>query len=208
MEQNSPCATLRVESQEENGEKKHPIQGAEWYVLRVTYQRELVAHRLLGEMGILSFVPTERVRRRKVGGGHYFREVAKLHNYIFIHTTLEELQKIKETALPYLRYMMGKDDDGRPVKQFVPERQMEDFMAICRSEGSKMLDERFELKEGDRVRILVGPLKGVEGVYIRTSARHEKRVVVKIEGIAAVATTALPAADVEKVEVATKVAGK
>lgn len=199
MEQPSPNTTLRVETHEQNSEKKHPIQHPEWYVLRVTYQRELVAHRLLGEMGVVSFVPTERVRRRKVGGGHYFREVAKLHNYIFIHATLEEVQQIKDTTIPYLRFVMGKDDDGRPAKQFVPAKQMEDFMAICRSEGSKMLDEKFGLKEGDRVKILVGPLKGVEGIYIRTSARHEKRVVVKIEGVAAVATTALPAADVEKI---------
>ena len=199
MEQNSPHTTLCVEPQEKNDQKKSPSQGAEWYVLRVTYQRELVAHRLLGEMGILSFVPTERVRRRKVGGGHYFREVAKLHNYIFIHTTLDELQQIKENTIPYLRYIMGKDDEGRPIKQFVPQKQMEDFMAICQSEGAKMLDENFGLKEGDRVRILVGPLKDVEGVYIRTSARHEKRVVVRIEGVAAVATAALPAAAVEKI---------
>ena len=36
----------------------------EWYVMRVTYQRELVARRLLEEMGIVCFVPTEKVKRR------------------------------------------------------------------------------------------------------------------------------------------------
>ena len=168
--------------------------------MRVTYQRELMAHRALCDMGITSFVPTERVRRKKIGGGHCFREVAKLHNYIFIHTSAEELGQIKTTTLPYLRYMMGKDESGNPVKQFVPQKQMEDFIAVCQSEGATMLDADGGLVVGDRVRILDGPLKGVEGIYTRTATKGPKRVVVRIEGVAAVATIALPAADVERVE--------
>ena len=48
---------------------------------------------------------------------------------------------------------------------------------------------------------MTGPFEGVEGVYIKMPNRHEKRVVIKIEGIAAVATVALNASDVEKLEV-------
>ena len=48
---------------------------------------------------------------------------------------------------------------------------------------------------------MTGPFEGVEGIYIKMPNRHEKRVVIKIEGIAAVATVALNASDVEKLEV-------
>ena len=96
--------------------------------------------------------------------------------------------------------MMGKDEQGQPAPQFVPEKQMEDFIAICRSEGAKYLDTEIDLRKGDRVRILGGPLKGVEGIYTKTSLKHERRVVVRIEGVAAVATLALPASEVEKIE--------
>ncbi|MBQ2797222.1 MAG: UpxY family transcription antiterminator [Tidjanibacter sp.] len=171
----------------------------EWYVMRVTYQRELVAQRLLEGLGVKSFVPTMKVKRRKVGGSFYWREEAKVHNYIFVYATLPELQKIKTTKITYLRYMMAKGDEGSPTPQFVPSKQMEDFMAVCRSEGVRYLDTEIDLRKGDRVRILGGPLKGVEGVYTRTSLKHEHRVVVRIEGIAAVATLALPATEVEKV---------
>ncbi len=172
----------------------------EWYVMRVTYQRELVAQRLLDGMGVKSFVPTMKVKRRKVGGGTYWREEAKVHNYIFVYATLPDIQNIKTTKITYLRYMMGKGEDGRPVPQFVPQKQMEDFMAVCRSEGVKYLDADIDLRKGDRVRIVGGPLKGVEGVYTKTSGRHERRVVVRIEGVAAVATIAFPASEVEKIE--------
>lgn len=170
----------------------------EWYVMRVTYQRELVAQRLLDGMGVMSFVPTMKVKRRKTGGGTYWREEAKVHNYIFVYATLPQIQNIKTTKITYLRYMMAKGEDGRPTPQFVPQKQMEDFMAVCRSEGATYLDTEIDLRKGDRVRIIGGPLKGVEGVYTKTSGRNERRVVVRIEGVAAVATIAFPASEVEK----------
>ena len=170
----------------------------EWYVMRVTYQRELVAQRLLDGMGVMSFVPTMKVKRRKTGGGTYWREEAKVHNYIFVYATLPDIQSIKTTKITYLRYMMAKGEDGRPTPQFVPQKQMEDFMAVCRSEGATYLDTEIDLRKGDRVRIIGGPLKGVEGVYTKTSGRNERRVVVRIEGVAAVATIAFPASEVEK----------
>lgn len=175
------------------------VRGAEWYVMRVTYQRELVAQRLLDELGVKSFVPTMKVRRRKAGGKFYWREEAKMHNYIFVLSTLAELQQIKTTKIPYLRYMMAKGDSGTPTPQFVPVQQMEDFMAVCRSEGVKYLDPEIDLRKGDKVKILCGPLAGVEGIYTKTSLKNEKRVVVRIEGVAAVATIALPASEVEKI---------
>lgn len=174
-------------------------QTVEWYVMRVTYQRELVARRLLEEMGIECFVPTEKVKRRKTGGGTYLREVARLHNYIFVHTSLDVLAEVKKTKIPYLRYMMAPDGEGSSKPQFVRTKDMEDFMAVCRSEGAQMLDATLDLQAGDRVRIVNGPLKGVEGIYIRTARRHEKRVVVRIEAVAAIATAAFPATDIEKI---------
>lgn len=57
------------------------------------------------------------------------------------------------------------------------------------------LINQIDLREGDRVRILVGPFKGVEGTYIR----QEKRLVIKIEGISGSATMGLEASDIEKI---------
>ena len=122
-----------------------------------------------------------------------------MHNYIFVRSSLARLQEIKTTKITYLRYMMAKGDEGRPVPQFVPADQMEHFMAICRSEGVKYLDPDLDLRKGDRVKILRGPLAGVEGIFMKISAKNEKRVVLRIEGVAAVATAAIPAAEVEKV---------
>ena len=174
-----------------------------WYVLRVTYQRELTAAKQLEELGIEHFIPTVRIKiRNEKGLAIGWKTEPLIHNYIFINASYNDILDIKQRKLDYLRFMMGKDDEGmNTVPQYVPDKQMTDFIKVVRTIGSKPVDPSIDLKKGDRVRIMTGPFEGVEGVYIKMPNRHEKRVVIKIEGIAAVATVALNASDVEKLEV-------
>lgn len=174
-------------------------EAAEWYVMRVTYQRELPAQDHLKRLNIESFVPTIKVRRRRATGQTSWRVEAAVHNYIFIHTTLSELQRVKRQEIPYLRYLMGKDVDGQMRPQFVPAKQMEDFIAISKAQQAKYVDPNIDLREGERVRVVDGEFKGVEGVFVRISKRHAKRVVVKIEGVAAIATVELTNDEVERI---------
>ena len=173
-----------------------------WYVLRVTYQRELTAAKRLEELGVEHFIPTVRIKiRNEKGLAIGWKTEPLIHNYIFIHDSYSNLLIIKQYHLDYLRFMMGKDDEGvENVPQYVPDKQMSDFMKVVRTIGSKPVDPNIDLRRGDRVRVLTGPFEGVEGIYIRMPNRHEKRVVIKIEGIAAVATLAINASDVEKLE--------
>ena len=53
------------------------------------------------------------------------------------------------------------------------------------------------LSQGTRVRITGGIFEGVEGVFVRV--RHDRRVVVNIEGVMAVATTFVHASLVEEI---------
>lgn len=172
-----------------------------WYVLRVTYQREMQAHLRLVDMGIESYVPTQRKKIVR-GGKSIYRTVSALHNYLFVRATLDEIKHIKALYIPYLRFMMGRDESGNKCPQCVPEEQMRHFIAITGSENQmiKYLNpESIDLSKGDRVRILAGAFAGVEGTFMKISAKNEKRVVVKIEGVTAVATAALPAALVERI---------
>ena len=174
-----------------------------WYVLRVTYQREITASKALEELQIEHYVPTIRTRiRNEKGVSIGWKTEPLVHNYIFIHDSYENILKLKQGKLDYLRFIMGKGKDGLLSEaQFVPDKQMADFMKVVRTMGSKPVDPNIDLRKGDKVRILTGPFEGVEGVYVRMPNRHEKRVVVQIEGIAAVATVALNASDVEILEV-------
>ena len=172
-----------------------------WYVLRVTYQREITASKALEELQVEHYVPTIRTRiRNEKGVSIGWKTEPLVHNYIFVRDSYENILRIKQGKLDYLRFMMGKDDSGMmSVPQYVPDKQMADFIKVVRTMGSKPVDPDIDLRKGDKVRILTGPFEGVEGIYVRMPNRHEKRVVVKIEGVAAVATMALNASDIEKI---------
>ena len=169
----------------------------EWYVLRVTYQRELVAHKMLDDNGITNFVPTILVRRNGRDGKFKWERKAAIHNYVFDKPTI---QSLKTNLIPYLRYVMTSVN-GQSRIQTVPEWQMRNFIAVAGNaqERALFLDPlEVNLSRGDTVRITGGPFEGVEGTFLSVRNEKEKRVVVKIEGIAAVATTVIPSSLVEK----------
>lgn len=162
----------------------------------------MAAQMQMEEQGIECYVPLKRVRRM-VRGRLVWKPEAALHNYIFVHSSLDVIKNIKTKDIPYLRYLMGTGLDGQRKPLYVRDDDMKNFIAITSQETEKIkyLDPDFiDLKVGDRVRVLEGPFKGLEGVYMRTAGRHEKRVVVKIMGLVAVATPALRSASVEKIE--------
>jgi transcription antitermination factor NusG len=173
----------------------------QWYVLRVTYQRELIAKAFFDEKSIESFVPTKKVYRINSAGRRVAREQAILHNYIFVRSTREVIDHIKSFELPYLRYVMHVQNDERRV-MVVPEEQMRSFVAIAGSDDEQVMfltPESVDLSKGDRVRIVAGVFEGAEGVLVKVSGVRNRRVVVKIEGVAAVAAPLLPIQMVERI---------
>ena len=85
-----------------------------------------------------------------------------------------------------IRYIMDRET-RRPL--VVPDRQMHSFIAVAGAYDEQIvyLDPSIvSLREGDRVRIVGGVFSGVEGIFIRI--KGDRRVVVSIEGVMAVAT--------------------
>lgn len=186
------------------GEEHH------WYVLLVAYRTELKIKDLLRELGqIEAFVPMRRIRKRDKQGRFCYEEKVALNNYVFVHTSYKRLLQLKAEH-PFkldFNFMLrdvyeGMKKVGRtPV--IVPRQQMLNFIAIAgnQKERVQFLDaEKIDWNVGQRVRVVAGPFAGVEGIYLSTTRKHERRVVVQLEGIAAVATTALPAVLVEKID--------
>ncbi|MBQ1221756.1 MAG: UpxY family transcription antiterminator [Alistipes sp.] len=162
-----------------------------WYAMRATYRRELIAQRALEACGIESFVPM-RYELKMQGGRRRRLLVPAIHNLIFVHAHPEELQKAKE-RMPYLQYMMRKglrDEQGRGEKMIIPAEQMIPFMAVA-----GMLDEHLtyyspeqvNLTLGQRVKIHGGKCDGYEGRLVKVPGFRNRKVVVAIEGVMAVA---------------------
>lgn len=174
----------------------------EWYVLRVTYQRELIAKRRLDELGVESFVPTKVVRAKLVNGRRVLQRKALVHNYIFVRSDRQKIDHIKQFELPYLRYVMHTKNGVRQA-MVVPEVQMRSFMLVTGTEDERLMllePESVELAVGMRVRVIGGVFAGAEGLLMKVAGARERRVVVKIEGIAAVATPRIEKELIEIIE--------
>ena len=76
----------------------------------------------------------------------------------------------------------------------IPERQMAIFRMVASSgaDGLEFFSDESitRYRQGDRVRVKEGPLKGAEG-YIKR-IRKDRRLLVAIEGFVAVATSYIP----------------
>lgn len=172
-----------------------------WFVLRVTYQREITAYNKLKDKGIHSYVPT-RIVSQRIHGRNATVIKPILHNYIFIYSTFNEILSIKFKDIPYLRFQMCTSEDGQYTPMTVPKRQMENF--ILATDGHED-DVKFytpgelDLRKGNRVRVLGGLFAGLEGIYIKLKYERKNRVVIEIPAIIGVATSTIPPELVEKI---------
>lgn len=83
----------------------------------------------------------------------------------------------------------------------IPDTEMEVFIFVC-SAGKQGLtylgDDKPEYHQGEKVRVIEGPFKGAEGYVKRI--KKDRRLVVSVRGVAAVATTFIHPQFLEKIE--------
>ena len=193
--------------------------GRKWYALKVHFnriapvleylegkseidlegkrERDLEGKRerdLEGEGDVRCFVPMHTVEKYTGGKLEYSREQL-VKSLLFVQCTPETLSRTRAKfagqVAPYYDSITG-----RPL--VVPDRQMDAFIALCdfKDSGLEYLGQdegKYHL--GDRVRVTEGVFKGLEGHIKRI--RHDRRLVVTIDGIAAFATGFIPPAFLE-----------
>lgn len=161
-----------------------------WFAMRSSYCREMKALELLQRDGFECYVPlrTERIEK---GGVVTQKDVPVVHNLIFVHSTRDLLTPWKRLheADAALRYIIDKATD-KPM--IVPDRAMNDFIRVTRDSNDVLYldDPSVCLTAGQRVEVVAGPFKGVQGQIVRI--RRDRRVVIDIEGLIAVALASMP----------------
>lgn len=167
-----------------------------WYAIRVTYNREIKVKQRLDAKHIENFLPMKyRVVMR---GERRIKElVPAIHNLIFVYLTTEGMKEFKQTTDLPIRYIMDKETNT-PLT--IPERQMKSFIAVAgtRDEQLMYLDScPADISKGDKVRVTGGIFEGAEGYFLRI--KGDRRVVVNIKGVAAVATAFIHPSLIEKI---------
>ncbi len=173
---------------------------AVWYAIRVTYNREMKVKCELDVLGIRNFVPMQ-YKAQERNGRLVKRLVPSVHNLIFIYIEPSRMRQYKSTTALPIRYIMRREPDGRRKPIIVPQQQMDSFIAVAGTYDEQLIylnPDPGDFNQGDRVRILGGPFEGAEGVFVRV--KGDRRVVVSIEGVVAVATTFIHPSLLEKIE--------
>ena len=179
---------------------KESPDGRKWYALKVHFNRIAPVLEYLegesdrdleGESGVRCFVPMHTVEKYTGGKLEYSREQL-VKSLLFVQCTPETLSrtraKFSGQLTPYYDSVEGK-------YLVIPDRQMDAFIALCdfKDSGLEYLGQdegKYHL--GDKVRVTEGVFKGLEGHIKRI--RHDRRLVVTIDGIAAFATGFIPPA--------------
>ena len=142
------------------------------------------------------FVPmcTKKVEKN---GKRITVTVPAVSNLCFVHTTKDALNQIFE-KMGEARYVSFFWDKATREPIVVSDKAMADFMQISRVMADETLylkDVTAKLQAGQKVRVLEGPFKGVEGTVIRV--KRSRRVVVDFPGLLAIATTFIDPRDLE-----------
>ena len=156
-----------------------------WFAMRATYRRELEAMHLLEKANLGCFIPMQyqiSIRR-----GRKLRAlVPVIRNLVFVHARPSEVQRFK-SQITYLQYIT---DTRSGQKIIIPDHDMQRFIAVAGTYNDHLLyfqPEELNLSKGTKVRITGGDFEGQEGVFLKVKGARDRRVVIAIQGIIAVA---------------------
>jgi transcription antitermination factor NusG len=138
----------------------------EWFALYVKSKHEFVTNSALREKNVETFLPSV-FKRRQWKDRHKLVHFPLFPGYLFVHLQpypVEFLKVLKtKGAVTFISL-----DSGIPTPVYSEELNSLKLMI----ESGKELDLYPHLKEGSRVRVKRGPLKGAEGMLIRKENQH------------------------------------
>ena len=161
----------------------------QWFAMRATYRRGMQIKELLDKQGISNFIPM-RYEMQEKNGRKRRMLVPVISDLIFVRAVQSELQWVKDRN-PYLQYMI---DARNGQKIIVPDEQMRQFIAVAGTYDEHLIffsTDEVNLRKGTKVRIIGGDFKGYEGIFIKVKGARDRRVVISLQGIIAMAMATL-----------------
>lgn len=145
---------------------------AQWYALRIRSRQEKAAATMLEALDVPHFLPLIS-QLRQWSDRKKMVTVPIFPGYLFVRIMATSGHELRVRQVPGVVDFVGNQNGPSAV----PEDEIQNVRALL-SPAAKCFPCPF-LKAGDRVRIVSGPLAGIEGSFIRCGARS--RVVVSVE---------------------------
>jgi transcription antitermination factor NusG len=141
-----------------------------WYAVYTKHQHEKSATTFLTRKGFEVLLPLYRAAHRWKDRMQVVAQPV-FPCYLFIRTRLERKLEIVQT--PGVFWLVGSGGHA----SLVPDSEIASIRKIA--ESSTYFEPHPYLTSGDRVRVLAGPLAGIEGILTRVKNRY--RVVLSVE---------------------------
>ena len=171
-----------------------------WFAARTLSKQEFAVKKRIENLNfeegidVECYLPTRTVisqlkyrRKRSV--------VPVARGLIFIHATKQSACDIHNVYGVQVFYMKDFSTHSMLV---VPDKQMQDFMFLLDFSTGSVEVLNKGIKRGDRVRVIKGPLQGLEGELVRL--KNHKRVIIRLDGVASIATSYIPSSFLESIE--------
>ena len=187
-------------------ESRRAVRQPHWYALRVTYGREKKAYDYMVEKQVEAFYPTIKTVK-EVNGKQQTIEESRIPNMFFARGTEEDIKSFvyDNVNLPFLRFYykhthIGSRVDKSPM--IVPDSQIKTLQIICDADANDnvlvLQEEVKKFKEGQRVQVIEGVFKGVEGFVARF--KGQQRVGIVIDGLLTATTAYIPTAFLQEID--------
>ena len=172
-----------------------PMQ-SHWFVLRVSYSRELKIKAQLDAMGVTTFVPM-MWRKKTVDGKTEKKLVPAVGNLCFVYWNKNGLDNFVSSfgENSPVHYYWDRTAQ-RPLT--VPQAAMDDFIKVASTVDEDLIyltEISDKLREGQTVKVRSGAFAGVTGKIVRI--KKSRRIMVELPGMLAVASTFVNPGNVE-----------
>lgn len=174
------------------------FQSINWYALKVFYNKVFEIEDLLNRDKIEVYIPCETILVERGGMKKTIRKPV-ISSLLFFRSTEHkalELQKNLTDRVILYTHLVG----WKKLPIAIPDREMNIFMLVS-SSGEKGLEYfgevPVEFRTGEHVRVTDGPFKGAEGHIHRI--KGNRRLIVAIQGVCAVATAYIPQCFLQKI---------
>lgn len=163
-----------------------------WFAVRTRAKHEIILRDFFQKINIVCYLPTCTVLRQYANYRTKKIEKPLVNNLLFVKTSKHKIFSVINEYGIKISLIRNK------AQQFitVPEKQMDDFIRMAELMKEDISVDTDTFVSGDKVRVIDGPLAGVEGELVKIKGRHH--LVIRIQEVTALSLK-VPKKIVEKI---------